>query len=281
VSVTRPAWVGDLRAVTFDFGNTLVPVGREDLRRAVELTVDAVLGPDAPTRREAFLDAWAEERERQFAEEVPAFREVDIAQRFVRVYARTRGMPPPPRDRRWDDGAAAAYSEESEIVGAVERYVESFVRALPARPEVGALLERLAGRYALAVLSNWPLAAAIDRYVAEAGWLRHLCAVVVSERVGTIKPRPEIFHAAEAALAASGVAGLAAAPGAILHVGDDWAADVAGAKAVGWRTAYLRGRPGDSPLPGSERGADVEADVELDALVELGPLLLGPDVGGG
>ena len=49
--------------------------------------------------RDGFLVAWAEERERQFREEVPQFREVDIAQRAVRVLARLRGMAPPPPER--------------------------------------------------------------------------------------------------------------------------------------------------------------------------------------
>jgi FMN phosphatase YigB (HAD superfamily) len=234
-----PEWVAGLRAVTFDFGNTLVPVGRDDLRRAVELTVDAVLGLDGRAGRTAFLEAWAEERERQFAEEVPAFREVDISQRFVRVFARTRGMAAPPREERWDDRAAAAYSDAAEVAAAVDRYVDSFVRALPARPGIESLLAALAGRYALAVVSNWPVAAAIDRYLAAAGWLRHLTAVVVSERVGTIKPRAEIFRATEEAFAAAGVDG-ATDPARILHVGDDWAADIVGAKEAGWRAAYLR-----------------------------------------
>lgn len=267
----RPAWVGDLRAVTLDFGNTLVPVRREDLRRAVELTVDEVLPDETPARRAAFLRAWAEERDRQFAEEVPAFREVDIAQRFVRVFARTRGMDAPPVGLRWDDDAAAAFSDEQEIGGAVEAYVRSFVAALPPPAGIGPLLAALAARYRLAVLSNWPVAAAIDRYLEAAGWAPHLAVVVVSQRVGTIKPHPEIFRAAEAGLAAAG----GPIPGrAILHVGDDWVADVVGAKRAGWRAAYLRDRPDESPLPRSDRDDEVEADVELDRLSDLRRLLL-------
>lgn len=271
MTAARPAWVDGLRAVTLDFGNTLVPVRRDDLRRAVELTVDEVLPDEPPEARRAFLEAWSEERERQFAEEVPAFREVDIAQRFVRVLARTRGMDAPPVGLRWDDEAAAAYSDEEEVDEAVEAYVRGFVAALPPPPQVGPLLAALARRYRLAVLSNWPVAAAIDRYVEAAGWSTHLAAVVVSQRVGTIKPHPEIFRAAEAGLAAAG----GPIPGpAILHVGDDWAADVVGAKRAGWRAAYLRERPDGSPLPRSERGDEVGADAELERLTDLGGLLL-------
>ncbi len=53
-----------LRAITFDFGNTQVPVDRARLRGVVELTgrrVDARCGPFGLER---FLAAWAEERDR-------------------------------------------------------------------------------------------------------------------------------------------------------------------------------------------------------------------------
>ena len=190
------------------------------------------------------LRAWDEERERQFREEVPQFREVDLAQRIVRILARLRGMAPPPPDGRWDDAAAARLSTADEVAWAVEVYSRAFVAALPPAPAAGALLERLARAYRLAILSNWPLAATIDRYVEAAGWAPHLAAVVVSQRVGTIKPHPAIFAAARAALGSP-------EPAEILHVGDDWAADVVGAKRAGWRAAWLASRPADSPLPGS------------------------------
>lgn len=261
-------WRSDLRAVTFDFGNTLVPVGRADLRRVVELTAAEVAARSGPFDVEAFLAAWAEERERQFAEALPAFREVDIGERFRRVLARLRGMAAPPPGRPWDDAAVAARSDPAEIAAAVEAYSRSFVAALTPPPEVGPLLATLAERYRLGVVSNWPLAATIDRYLEAAGWARHLSAVVVSERVGAIKPQATIFRAAEAALGGP-------APGSILHVGDDWTGDVVGAKQAGWRAAYLRSRPADSPLPGSERDDDVEPDLELERLTDLGPILAG------
>ena len=263
-----PEWARDLRAISFDFGNTLVSVGRQDLEIVVERTIRAVAEGSGPFDRAAFTAAWTEERERQFAEEVPRMREVDLAQRVVRVLARMRGMPTPSRDVPWDDDAAAARSEPAEIDRAVRAYSDAFVGALPVPAEIEPLLERLARRYRLGILSNWPLAATIDRYVEAAGWAPYLHAIVVSQRVGTIKPDPRIFRAAEAALGASGQA--------ILHVGDDWAADVVGAKRAGWRAAYLRTRPADSPLPASRRGeamddpdADVTPDLELDRLHDL------------
>ncbi len=253
-----------IEAITFDFGNTLVPVPAAGLRAVVDATAIALADRLGPFDRDEVRRIWAEERERQFREEVPQFREVDLAQRVVRILARLRGMPPPPPDARWDDEAAARHSDPAEAAWVVDAYSGAFVGSLPPSPAAGPLLARLAEGHRLAILSNWPLAVTIDRYADAQGWTPHLAAIVVSQRVGTIKPHPAIFDAARAALGQP-----VPARASILHVGDDWAADVVGAKRAGWRAAWLAARPADSPLPGSERDASVVADVELDRLEDL------------
>lgn len=255
-----------IEAITFDFGNTLVPVDRTGLRRVVERTARDVAKRLGPFDAAEFLRLWTEERERQFREEVPLFREVDLAVRFARVLARLRGMTPPSAGETWNDGAAANYSTAAEIEWAVDIYSAAFVAELPAPDGVGPLLERLAAGRRLAILSNWPLAATIDRYVAAKGWDRHFRAIVVSQRVGIIKPHPAIFAAALDALGAL-------RSEAVLHVGDDWDADIVGAKEAGWRAAYLARRPGDSPLPSSDRDDRAVPDLEITALDELEPAL--------
>lgn len=253
-----------IEAITFDFGNTLVPVPAAGLRAVVDATAIAMADRLGPFDRDEVRRIWAEERERQFREEVPQFREVDLAQRVVRILARLRGMPAPLVAERWDDAAASGLSAAEEAAWVVDTYSAAFVASLPPSPAAGRLLARLARRYRLAILSNWPLAATIDRYADAAGWTPHLVAIVVSQRVGTIKPHPAIFDAARAALGDP-----APRPGAVLHVGDDWAADVVGAKRAGWQAAWLAARPDDSPLPGSERDDSVQPDVELDRLEDL------------
>jgi FMN phosphatase YigB (HAD superfamily) len=262
LGVDRPPLI----AITFDFGNTLVPVDRAALEAVVGALGDVAADRFGVSRGD-FLAAWGDERARQFREEVPRFRESDLAVRLRRVLARLRGMTPPAPGRHWDDAAVAAHSTAAEIDLGVDVYSRAFGEAIPPDPAVGALLSRLAGRYRLGILSNWPLAATIDRYVEAAGWLPHLGAVVVSERVGTIKPHPAIFRASEAALAKPGAAPLP--PGAILHVGDDWAADVVGGSRAGWRVAWLRTRPSDSPLPSSEPGDAAKPDLVIDRLADL------------
>jgi HAD superfamily hydrolase (TIGR01509 family) len=259
-----------VEAVTFDFGNTLVPVGRAALRRVVELTADAVVRANPEIDRESFLATWAAERERQFAENVPRFREVDLAERLVRVFARLRGMEAPVAGESWDQDRAATYSDATEVDATIAAYSGAFIEGMPPVPGVDELLGRLAsdGRR-LAILSNWPLAATIDRYAAARGWDRVLQAIVVSQRVGVIKPHPAIFAAARSALGEP-------QPEAILHVGDDWAADVVGAADAGWRTAWVTDRPADTPLPTSSRDEDRSADAVLRTVTDLASCLVDP-----
>lgn len=258
-----------IRAVTLDFGNTLVPIDRSALRAVVERTADQVCSSLALGDRAAFLAAWAEERDRQFREEVPRFREVDLPQRAVRVVARLRGASAPEGDVVWDDRAAALRSSAGEIAAVVEAYSDAFVALIPAPSASGQLIRQLADRgFKVAILSNWPLASTIDRFVESAGWLPALSGIFISQRIGTIKPHPAIFtHAADA---------LGVGPSAVLHVGDDWAADVVGAASAGWRTGYLIGRQRDTPLPTSERAHGEWPDVELNALEDLGAWLDDP-----
>lgn len=251
-----------IEAVTLDFGNTLVPVDATGLRGVVKVTAREMATRFGPFAVEDVLAAWHEERERQFREEVPQFREVDLAQRVVRILARLRGMVPPPAETPWDDEAAARWSDPGEVAHAVDVYSHAFVEALPPDPAATGVLRDLAARYRLAILSNWPLAVTIDRYAEAQGWMPYLSAVVVSQRVGTIKPHPAIFEAARTAL--GGIE-----PDRICHVGDDWAADIVGARTVGWHAAWLSVRPEDSPLPGSERDASVEACAEIGSLHAL------------
>jgi FMN phosphatase YigB (HAD superfamily) len=262
-------------AITMDFGNTLVRSDRASFARVMVQTADALEGRGLVGDRDSFLAAWAEERDRQFREEVPLLREVDIDQRAVRVLARLRGMAPPPADERWDDAAAARVVQPAEIETIVDAYSAAFIDRVQPDPDATATLAALAAEgFTLGILSNWPLAVTIDRFAEAHGWLPFLRAIVVSQRVGTIKPHPAIFAAAAEALGFRSRLG-AGAPRAMLHVGDDWASDVVGARRAGWRSAYLRDRQVDTPLPTSEPGdgLDVGEDVQPDLVIdELGDL---------
>jgi FMN phosphatase YigB (HAD superfamily) len=253
--------VTGLEAITFDFGNTLVPFPAAPMADVLRLTAERA-GSRVGFRVDEFALAWGEERLRQFAEDVPAGREADMDVRVVRVLARLRGCFIPGGGERWDDVAAAGFSEPSEVASILDTYATVFVETTPVPPEIEPMLERLARRYKVGILSNWPLALAIDRYVEAAGWSRHLGAVVVSQRVGFVKPRPEMFEMAAREL------GAVSGP-AILHVGDDVGADVMGAQRAGWRAAWVRIKPEDSPLPTAPPAPDAVPDIVIDSVLDL------------
>ncbi len=254
--------------MTLDFGNTLVPVARGTLGAVVERTAERVVDELGLPSAAAFVAIWREERDRQFREEVPQFREVDLAQRAARVLARLRGVAPGP-DEPWDDALAAQRSRRDEIDAIVATYSDAFVASVHPPEASRVLIAGLADRgFQVAILSNWPMASTIDRVAAAAGWAPLLAGIFVSQRIGTIKPHPAIFAHVEGQLGRR--------PGEMLHVGDDWVADVAGAVAAGWHAAYLRNRQLDTPLPTSVRDATIVPDMELDDLDDLPGQLADP-----
>jgi len=218
--------------------------------------------PIAGSSAREFVRVWGVERLRQFAEDVPDGREADMDVRARRVIATLRGRPAPLDGRRWDDAALRAVVSDAEVDAVLEAYADAFVRLTPVPPEIEPMLERLSRRYRLAVTSNWPSTVSVVRFLDHAGWARHLDAIVVSHRVGSIKPLPRIFEVAASEL------GIPSGP-AILHVGDDPGADVVGASALGWRTAWVRLKPEDSTLPVAAPAPDAVADLTLDSVLEL------------
>lgn len=250
-----------LEGITFDFGNTLVPFPAAPMTDILGLTAERI-APGLAVDPEEFVRVWNEERIRQFAQDVPQGREADMDVRATQVLARLRGYAAPPEDWAWDDQTVSSWSDLEEVAAILDAYVGVFVEMTPVPPDIEPMLGRLHDRYRLGIVSNWPLAIAIERFVEAAGWSRHLDAVVISHRVGVVKPRPEIFEVAAREL------GVTSGP-AILHVGDDPGADVAGAHGVGWRAALVRLRPEDSPLPTAPRVTDAVPDLIIDSVLDL------------
>jgi putative hydrolase of the HAD superfamily len=92
------------------------------------------------------------------------------------------------------------------------------------------------------------------------GLLAYFSGWAFSDEVGHYKPAPQIFEAALAALDAE--------PAAAMHVGDLRRTDIAGASALGMRTARYRALHDDPEVDGA-----VEADFVLDSHRELPGLI--------
>ena len=258
---TRGERFPDLEAISFDFGNTLVPLPGGPMADVVAMTA-AACAPLAGAGVEDFVAAWSVERRRQFDEDVPEGREADMDIRARRVLATLRGHATPVAGTRWDDAVLAGYVPEGDVHVVLEAYANAFVEVTPIPAEIGPMLARLSRRYRLAVTSNWPLTLAVERFMGQAGWAPHLSAIVVSHSVGAIKPARHIFEVAARRL------GVPSGP-AILHVGDDPGADIVGAAALGWRTAWVRAKPEDSTLPVAPPAPDAKPDLIMDTVLEL------------
>jgi FMN phosphatase YigB (HAD superfamily) len=93
------------------------------------------------------------------------------------------------------------------------------------------------------------------------GLLTYFSGWAFSDEVGHYKPAPQIFEAALAALDAE--------PAAAMHVGDLRRTDIAGASALGMKTARYRALHDDPEVDGA-----IEADFVLDSHRELLDLIV-------
>ncbi len=236
-----------IRAVSLDFANTLYPLRAGELEVTIERLhsfLEAALGKSLKYGflREVYLDV----RARQFTENRPTLRENDFTERIESVVSAALGGVKPPTDL---------------VTAAEHAYAEGFIETMVAPPglrdTVAALSERFEGR--IAVCSNFIRADAIRAPLTRDGIMPLLKGAVVSCEVGFIKPHAAVFQ--------SLVSVLDVAPHEIVHVGDDWDADVLGAIRYGMSTIYTsQWRNEVDPCYGLE--ASVIADI-----ASLGELL--------
>ena len=214
-----------LRAVVFDLFDTLVDLHMDGLPlvsvngRSFPSTagvLHAEIARHAPVSLDAFAQAQRSIDQEVRAPRYEAGREFPTRERFELVLARLE----------------VAHDGLSERLTQLHmELLRSQVRGLAHH---AAVLAQLRARVRLAVCSNFTHSQTALAVLEEAGLRWHFDAVVVSDAVGFRKPRPEIFRAT---LGALGVA-----PEEVLHVGDNLSADIAGAAALGLRTAWITRR---------------------------------------
>lgn len=222
-------------AVLFDLFDTLVRFDRERLPcitvrgRAVHTSagqLHAILAREAPgisleACYDALIESWQEAERRRAIDH----REVGAPERFEHFF----------RCLALDPVACAG--------GLAERLIEAhraeLAKAAEFPPHHGPVLETLARRYPLAVVSNFDYTPTALGILESAGIRDLFAAIVVSDQFGWRKPRREIF---DEALRLVGVGAAQA-----LFVGDRAEIDVAGARGAGIDAAWLN--PGREPLP--------------------------------
>ncbi len=128
------------------------------------------------------------------------------------------------------------------------------------------LMTSLGERAVLGLCSNFSHASTAHAILEDYGLDEHLSAIVISEDVGIRKPRDEIFQEV--------LSRLSVAADETLHVGGSLDADVAGAAAVGIRSAWLTRRVPD-PEEALGRHSGPLPDYQIADLADLTHILDG------
>jgi len=215
-----------LRAIVFDLFDTLVDLDMDGL------PLVTLNGRSFPSTAGVLHEELARHAPISLNELARAQRAVDQEVRAPRYEA---GRELPTRERMdlvlarlgvRDDGALA-----ERLTALHMGLLVAQVRRLAHHAE---LLGALRRRAQLAVCSNFSHSQTAFAVLEAAGLRWSFDAVLISDAVGFRKPRPEIFRATLGALGS--------APDETLHVGDNLAADIAGAAALGMRTAWITRR---------------------------------------
>ena len=126
------------------------------------------------------------------------------------------------------------------LAALAEEHYGHYRQLRQAVPGALALLQRLKPDYQIGVVTNNRTAEQEEK-LAFLGMSGLVDALITSEQVGVLKPDPAIYHAA--------LRHLRAAPAETVMVGDNWQADVVGARAVGIRPVWLNRHGTARPLP--------------------------------
>jgi putative hydrolase of the HAD superfamily len=238
-----------VRAILFDYGNTLIAYGEREDRLVTDAFHRSLVRHGAPGDPEIFRRGVRAITGELIERATATGREVRRTEKIERVLERF-GLP----------------VTEETVEDGVRAISRAFVDAIEAPADLVPLLERLGARYRLALLSNYFLADPLHESLRKIGIERLLDPRVVSADIGWCKPHPRAFEPA--------LAGLALEPAAVLMVGDNLTADVAGAAALGLRTAHTREHRSGALPYGRPEGNGVEPDVEVASLAELETLLM-------
>lgn len=232
-----------IQALVFDYGNTLVPFGAREIARcdaALAAALARLYGPPDMDRLTAIRN---EDRMAPYRGQPPEYRENNLSRITSRAVQMLYGKDPSPDDLQ---------------TLMIARF-KAFVDAITAPDHVPPLLERLSARYRLAVCSNYPDGRAIRASLERIGLGRYVDPVIVSADHGRVKPHPVLFQAV--------LRGLGMAAEQVAFIGDNWLADVQGARRAGLWSVWCQQWDAPEHMPRSEE--DLMPHAEIRHLREL------------
>lgn len=235
----------NIKAIIFDYGNTLIEFGKAQITACDTALANALMkhyGPVDLGRLTAIRD-----RDRRAPYLSPDYRENNLVEITTNMIRDLYGVEP----------------SGEEMADILKARFDIFVRVVRAEAYVFEVLEQLAKRYKLGLLSNYPDGDAIRASLQITGLARYFDAVVVSGDLGVVKPHPVPFLTMMRALRVK--------PSQAVLVGDNWLGDVQGAKQAGMSAIFIQQWP--PPEEFEPEDHHIEPDAVIGHLSELLQLL--------
>jgi putative hydrolase of the HAD superfamily len=202
----------NIKALCFDYGNTLIPYGPEQVAHQYEKIKNALnemFGWCDPERLK-------EIRDRQIVAPFKnGYKENDLRTISEELINEMYGIE----------------SSHDHLDALIQVRYEAFVRVGELSDDVLPLLQKLKTKYRLGFLSNYPCGRSVRDSMDRVGLSDMFEAIVVSGELGYAKPHPKPFETLLEELDLS--------PSECAFIGDNWLADVQGAKRMGMHAIHI------------------------------------------
>lgn len=242
---SRPFKIENIKAVCFDFGNTLIEFGPQAFAnqyKSLEKAMSDLFGYCDGGRLK-------EIRDRQIrAPFENGYRENDIQTITKELIS----------------GLYNCVPEIRHVDALIQARYEAFIQYVTLPDGVIPLLHKLRNRYRLGVISNYPCSRSINDSLRKIGLWDLFDDVVVSGDCGYCKPHPKPFEIF--------LSRLDILPSECIYIGDNWLADVQGSKNMGMHailTTQHESYEHFEPMPD-----DHSPDARISHFNELEDLLL-------
>jgi len=233
------------KAICFDLGNTLIEFGPRQIAMQYECLTTKLT--------EMFGSC--------HAAKLKEIRDVQIVAPYSNGY---RENDVEECCRELIEGIYPLTATDNQVKELAEERYRTFVDIIELSDDILPLLQDLGKRYRLALLSNFPCSRSIRDGIEKLGMTPHFDAIVVSGEIGWVKPDPRPYQAL--------LDQLKEKPADCLYVGDNWLADVQGAKGMAMQSILTTEHlPYERFEPNS---GDHQPDAKISHISELRDLLL-------
>lgn len=238
----------DVRRVTtllFDYGSTLIDFSGRQIAQLDAALADFLGRRFGPFDRERLLSLREADRMAPYRDDYHENKMPEISANLIRnLYGRE--------------------PSQEELAEMLQVRFDAFLGCIEKSDGMGDVLRRFRERYRLGLVSNYPDGRAIRESLVPAGLADCFDTVVVSGDVGRVKPHPLPFTVA--------LERLGATADTAIHVGDNWLADIQGAKRLGMQAVHCLQY--QTPEKFGRRPGDHEPDLVVNQFSELEKHLL-------